>query len=835
MIHRESSRLPVQILLALFLGACPPHGETIPLIHVDPRAAGRLDLLAHRAPAPGKPSARVHVMAEGEALGGPNVVGRAGDLVLENDEVVFVIDQLGPGAGFAESGGNVVDAADAHVRRDELGQLFTYFGTFPRQGVYDHLASGAGPDGSAWVEVRGRELLEHDVAVTTRYTLHGPDRALLIETTVENDGKADVVLPGLGDAIEWGGALKTAAGKAPGFTGPSRGPYVGGVGRFTSYALASTEGDVEAVSGHSWTDTTLRSNVTLAPSKSAGYARVFLVGERPDTSSLVGELALAAGEPVGEVRAEVPEGGTQPTGYFARLRAEGATETLTLAPPFDGDVPVGRYHLVDASGQPIAGVAALDVAAGGVAHATLPMDAPASLDVRCTGPGGAPMPCKVTFEGQSPTPTPAFGFLDASGPAGNQATTATGDVHVDLAAGRYRVYASRGPEYSLAAAAVALAAGEHAERTLAIDRVLDTRGYVGCDFHQHTMRGMDSGVGTRDRVVANAAEGVEVAVASEHNVVSSLQPLVADLGLAREMVSLAGDELTSDALASPWGHANAYPLATDASKPRGGTPSLSGRTAREVFAEVRRAFGDVVLQINHPRSGRTGYFDLLGFEPKTGAGTAAGYDASFDALEVWNGRNVDARGRIVDDLLSLLRAGHRVTPTADTDTHGVIGQESGYPRTYVRVADDTHLEAWDAARSADLVHGIKVLRDVVLTNGPMLRISASGSPIGATVHARLVHVIVEVESAPWVEVDEVSIVRASGAPVDAKKITEKAAGSVLRATTSFDVRASADDAFVVVARGTRPLSPVLAGDASDDALKPWAMTGAIWIDASGSR
>src|SRR5580692_766644 len=139
----------------LAAATCRPHAEVIPLLRVDPRAAGRLDLLAHRAPA--AQGARVHVMAEGEALGGPNVVGRAGDLVLENDEVVFVIDQLGAGAGFAESGGNLVDAADAHERRDELGQVFTYFGKFPRQGVYDHLASGTGDDGSAWVEARGRE------------------------------------------------------------------------------------------------------------------------------------------------------------------------------------------------------------------------------------------------------------------------------------------------------------------------------------------------------------------------------------------------------------------------------------------------------------------------------------------------------------------------------------------------------------------------------------------------------------------------------------------------------------------------------------------------------
>ena len=66
----------------------------------------------------------------------------------------------------------------------------------------------------------------------------------------------------LGDAIQWGGAEKIAPGKPRGFRGPSTGPYVGGVGRFTSYAITSTEGAVDATSGSTWTDTAQRAAVT---------------------------------------------------------------------------------------------------------------------------------------------------------------------------------------------------------------------------------------------------------------------------------------------------------------------------------------------------------------------------------------------------------------------------------------------------------------------------------------------------------------------------------------------------------------------------------------------
>ena len=53
-----------------------------------------------------------------DVLGGPNAIGRAGDVLLENDEVAFVISQISGAAGFAESGGNLVDAADAKLRKD---------------------------------------------------------------------------------------------------------------------------------------------------------------------------------------------------------------------------------------------------------------------------------------------------------------------------------------------------------------------------------------------------------------------------------------------------------------------------------------------------------------------------------------------------------------------------------------------------------------------------------------------------------------------------------------------------------------------------------------------
>jgi hypothetical protein len=348
------------------LAGCFTPSDVTPIIYVNPRAAQRLPVWFNKSEPTSEPTkpaaARVHVMRDGQQLGGPNATGRPGDPMLENQEVVFVVGQILP-----DGGGNVIDAADARVRKDELVGLSTSFG--PSRHNYQSLQTGAEADGSAWVEVRGRDTGDIGPVITSRYTLHPPDRALLVETTVKNEGEWPVELYGLGAHIEWGTAEKVAPRHARGFSGPTSGPYVGAVGKLVSYAITSTEGKLEAMSGTSWTETFAFGKRTLAAHESVTYARVFVVGERPDTSSLVGELALAAGQPVGSVKLAVP--GAAP-GTTIELTPDGSTEPLTMVEPFEGVLPLGRYWITPPGGRPGARpLGALDVRAEGTASATV--------------------------------------------------------------------------------------------------------------------------------------------------------------------------------------------------------------------------------------------------------------------------------------------------------------------------------------------------------------------------------------------------------------------------------------------------------------------------------
>jgi hypothetical protein len=841
------------------------------------------------------------IASKNDRVGGPLALGRDGDYVIENREVAFVINQLGRGFGFSESGGNIVDAADAVARIDELGSLFTYFGVFPRQALYDALTFGAEKDGTAWIEVRGRELYEEKLAITTRYSLGPVDRAVVIATSLENRGDKPIGPIDLGDAVQWGAAEKLAPGKAPGFRGDYTGAYVGGVGRSVAYLLAPVkDAEVFAKNGTAWSNLSYERDIRLGPGEKVRYERVFAVAPRGDSVGVATEFFyMQGGAPAGLAVSLVDAGGAKvapPEGgrvFLERARAEGEPATwadtwwwMRASPEasaegvIGGEVPPGRYAIqFQGGGRRSEGKAIVEVKPGVVTSASLKVSDVGKLRVAVREVEGA-----EATPSPSPSPSPKgrmipakITILDANTktPASEPQSVKGGELDLPLAPGKYTIIASRGPEYSIAEASVEIRAGETAAEDLSLKRVVDTRGYIGCDLHQHTSRSDDSGVAVADRVISNVVEGVECAVASEHNNVVDLMPVVRELGLARELMVITGNEVSSDSSRAPFGHVNVFPLTVDAADPRGGATPVRDRTAKEVFDDLYALPGERVIQVNHPRSNLNGYFDLLKFDPATGLGTAPGYDPRFDAMEVWSGRYISGRARVLDDLWALLRASRPVTPTGNTDTHGLTGYEAGYPRTYVRVPSDDP----GSLAISGLIDGIRKRRDVVITNGPFVTArvgdvsqgglvspfdeveqkpilidkSAIMRPPNLKILRKRVDLVVRVERAPWVDVNELVIWVGGEAgpaiPLPGSKTTELGAivdeisiplligkEPVKRPKNPKEpppIRIPADSFLVAIVRGTRPLAPVLSGDPAE--IAPFAMTSPLWIDADSDR
>jgi hypothetical protein len=799
-----------------------------------------------------------------DTLAGPLAAGRVGDLLIENGEIAVVIDQLGRGSGFAESGGNIVDAADAATRRDELGQVFTYFGVFPRQAVYDALDSGVDAKGGAWIEVRGHELYEERLRIVTRYELAPGQRALLIRTTLVNEDDTPITGLDLGDAIQWGSAEKLAIGREPGFKGDYTGPWLGAAGLSAAYAILgvgvgfgfdpSATADLVSNNGTAWSNATFARGVSIAPGAKVAYARAFVVAPRGDAlgpatevfylrggspGALAATLVDAAGAPIAP-----PEGGRfvlTPVGVDKSavsplwLGVHGAAASGAVA----GEVAPGRY-LVGFSGAGRHDLAAVPV--------TIEAGQASAIKVAVTDAGALRVALVEHDSAGAARPSPGkVQVIDAASGlriAPPALVGSDGVAEIPAAPGRYRVVASRGPEFALAEETIAVESGKTSPLMLTFSRVLDTRGFIGCDLHQHSAPSADSGVSMRERVLSNAAEGVECAVASEHNAIVDMTPLVREAKLEPFFRSIIGDELTSDASREPFGHFNAFPLQVDPGDARGGAFPVRDRTAKEAIDAIRAVPGEHVIQVNHPRTGRTGYFDQSHFDATTGAGTAPGYDARFDAVEVWSGRYVKERTQVLADLEALLRASHPVTPTANTDNHAIFGTEAGYPRTYVRVVDD------DPARldPADLVAGLRARRDVVLTNGPFVTMRLGAIEQGglATLPKRGATLLVHVERAPWVDVSELVLrvggvsqtiplagkLGSSGAIIDDVEVhlSRSSSGAAIK-SKGLHALVSNDTFVIAEVRGQRPLEPVLTGDAAG--ILPFAMTAPLWIDADG--
>ena len=489
------------VLATFGLAACPEPTNGEPQIPVAPGLGGRLGYMrghgmppTPKAPAPQVARAHAHPMRSSDRLGGPNATGRVGDWVLENDEVVFVIDALDGGGGFAESGGNLIDAADARLRKDELGQVVTYFGTFPRQGVYTSLEGSELDGGEAKIVAKGHELYDASIEVMTEYRLAGADRALLVTTTLKNTGRTDVALPALGDAIQWGGAEKVAPGKAAGWKGPSSGPFIGGVGRFASYAITTPDGEISAISGAAWTDTEQKKSVTIAAGASETYQRVFAVGERADVASLVSELTKASAGDLGGLEIALVDAAGKPVrvppGAKVVIATPAGAEVMSMVAAkddatFGGELPPGKWVVSFAPSVGRRSIAAaakvtVDVKNGAVAKATLAVTDVARLDASCTEKDASGvetalmLPCKITVEGLLGTPTPDLGPMNVAGPTKNQLIANVGEVAV--APGKYRLTFTRGPEYGAETTELTLMPGTLRRVSTALRRIVDTSG-----------------------------------------------------------------------------------------------------------------------------------------------------------------------------------------------------------------------------------------------------------------------------------------------------------------------------------------------------------------------
>jgi hypothetical protein len=407
----------------------------------------------------------------------------------------------------------------------------------------------------------------------------------------------------------------------------------------------------------------------------------------------------------------------------------------------------------------------LDVSAGG------------ELFVKVTdGDTKQPVIARLVVKGIEGTLDPSFGPDYRASGAGPLMDVLEGEVKTPLPAGKYRVLATKGMEWSVDAEIIEVASGHTKSIDLELRHVVPTFGMVGCDLHVHARPSFDSPVTPEDRVLSLISAGIDFAVPTEHNMVGDYTPALEVLRLSKQLAHVPGVEVTT--YNPRFGHFGVFPYAASA-----GVPPFKGTTVGAVVSASKRGDNSRVVQVNHPRLPQNiGYFNIINFDPKNGR--SAGGVAAFDTIEVYNGYELNKRElteRVMEDWYAILNYGKRMAATGSSDSHRIQYQWAGYPRTYAVVDARAAGDGGAAIDTKEVVAALKKGKSFV-SSGPIVelelfengRVGRAGDelPHRASINGRL-----KVHAAPWIDVTSVEII--AGLPPPAAHTYSAAPGSTV--------------------------------------------------------
>jgi hypothetical protein len=350
---------------------------------------------------------------------------------------------------------------------------------------------------------------------------------------------------------------------------------------------------------------------------------------------------------------------------------------------FHAKLPAGDYLLVakDAGDAGVSKPIRVSVRANETTVAVPTLITPATVEYRVTDETGGLVPAKLSFvalDGEG-RPLEADGrrrpYLGESR-LGNglraMVPTASGEGSLRIEPGRYRLIVSRGIEYSLHEESdFVLAPGSLTRFDARLAREVDTDGWMSADMHLHSRPSFDSGMPLPLRVTTAAAEGVELAVSTDHDVATDYRPVIRELMLEPFITTAVGAEITT----LEQGHFIGFPLKyNELEVPSHGAHDWTCEPGGTILAAIR-ASGEEgappLAIVAHPRDGFFGYVDQLGvdaysmnraptmLEAENPVFRTAGCD--FDAMELINGKRFDlVRTATVEEIVDWNRCVGRV-------------------------------------------------------------------------------------------------------------------------------------------------------------------------------
>jgi hypothetical protein len=408
-----------------------------------------------------------------------------------------------------------------------------------------------------------------------------------------------------------------------------------------------------------------------------------------------------------------------------------------------------------------------------------------------------------------------------------------GLVKIALPVGKYQVMVGRGFEYSLKKEMVDVRKDDGQYLSFTLDREVDTTGWVACDTHVHTRTHSGHGDSTvQERMVTLAGEGIELPIATDHNVHIDHRSFAKEAGVDRYFTPVIGNEVTTKI-----GHFNVFPV-----EPGAELPNHKLTDWDEIADSINQVDGVKVVILNHARDihsnvrpfGPALFNDAVGENIK-------GWRFRANAMETANSSaNQTDIMQMFRDWMTMLNRGHNITPVGCSDSHDVSRHFVGQGRTYIR-CDDRDPGNIDVEQAVDsFVQGRVIVSYGLLTNLTVNDRYGSGEL--ARVGGDTVKVNVRVQGPHWTTASRVqlfangTVIREATMPANddsapAKKLDWK--------TEWIIPRPNHDVHLVAIATGPGITSPhwktALPYQPTSPDFEPTSLgcSGAVWLDVDG--
>lgn len=616
--------------------------------------------------------------------------------------------------------------------------------------------------------------------------------------------------------------------------------------------------------------------ISLAPGESFSQTRYLVVAGR-DWSPIVRAAYAEKSLPRARLVGAVLEDATNKPIAGARVQitaADGHTSVPSgpllqvLSGPdgsFFADVPPGNYRVhAMANGRfsPPGGTSATAVTGGGGELALVRMSPESRLRIAISEAEtetSSPLPSKLTITPKPPFPPVDYGFSpDVSRGVRNTVYMPQGFAVVPLTPGRYRLSVSRGIEYDLFEKDISIAPGQELTVSASLPHVMKEHlpGMVSMDMGLQTTASATGFVTPESRAIQAACEGVSVIVSGDYGTATDLQPAIEKLGLEKWVKAVPGRR---DILRKGDMSANlyVYPLdektsaAFDVAVKK--TDSLPPDVA---LADLREQFPDLIFQIDRPLHPEMGYLTHFPFdESKRRFIDDNMPPPDFNAIQLVEGGQFGNESQSYHRYMAMqiarlqpdgLGKGQPLAPLASSASSLPMGNEVGYPRTYLYLKERKPL----AEITAEDVRSAVAGQHFLVTNGPILlfdgldlakrEFSVTPGEILDSSTTEIVRIRARVLEAPWLTLQGVNTRENGRRGITVLNILPTK--EILRYPTnqsSSNVYArylKADAVLDAYAYSTfSSLAPVVPDDLPDfgGPVLPFAWSGPIFVDRDG--